>query len=179
MERAWCGGLFDKDGNCTIDNEVATCRPVVVVTGEAHDKIKSELDGTPAIVVKNPEWHLGLGTSLRCGLRSILSSQSDLENVILLLCDQPFADATIIQALIQEQLNSGKSIVASAYAGTVGVPALFNRGRFKDLLALPNDCGAKSVIESQPADVARVIFEKGVVDIDTVEDFERLGTVAE
>ena len=152
----------------------AGCRPVVVVVGPAGEKIRSELQGTPAIVVENPKWRRGLGTSIRRGLQSILESDGDLENVVLLVCDQPFADATIIQSLIRKQVSSGKSIVASAYDGTVGVPALFNRVCFEDLGGLPDELGAKRIITSHLDQLAEISFEKGGIDIDTADDFERL-----
>ena len=60
----------------------AGCRPIAVVTGEAYDRIKMELSGTQALVVENPEWRHGLGTSIRCGVRLIQDSGADLENVV-------------------------------------------------------------------------------------------------
>jgi len=42
------------------------------------------------------------------------------------------------------------------------------------LLALPDDSGAKALIESRGADVAEIPFEQGAIDIDTPADFERL-----
>src|SRR6476659_3125016 len=66
----------------------AGCRPIAVVTGEAYDRIKMELSGTQALVVENAEWRHGLGTSIRCGVRLIQDSGADLENVVLLACDQ-------------------------------------------------------------------------------------------
>ena len=52
----------------------AGCTCVTVVAGDARDRIESELRGTPAVVVENLEWQRGLGTSIRCGLRHLLSS---------------------------------------------------------------------------------------------------------
>ena len=76
--------------------------------------------------------------------------------------------------LIAAQEKTGKPIIASSYANTLGVPALFERSYFEALLALPDDSGAKKLIEEQADDVASIAFEDGVVDIDSPEDFERL-----
>lgn len=151
----------------------AGCACVTVVVGDARDRIETELRETAAVIVKNPEWQRGLGTSIRCGLRRLLSSQPELDAVVLLACDQPFVDASVITSLIAQQENSGKPIVACSYANTLGVPALFDRGCFESLLALPDDPGAKALIESRPADVAQIEFEKGAIDIDTPADFEQ------
>ena len=147
---------------------------VAVVAGESVDAIKGEVRETSAAVVENPDWQLGLGTSIRCGLRHLRASVPDLEAVVILACDQPFVEGSTIAALLEERERSGKPIVASSYAGTLGIPALFDRSCFETLLALPDDSGAKALIESRPDDVARIKFEQGAIDIDTPADFERL-----
>ena len=154
----------------------AGCACVSVVVGDARDLIETELRETPAVIVENPEWRRGLGTSIRCGLRHLLSSQPELDAVVLLACDQPFVDANVITSLIAQRENSRKPIVACSYADTLGIPALFDRACFESLLALPDDSGAKALIESRSADVAQIEFEKGAIDIDTPADFERIRT---
>ena len=146
---------------------------VVVVAGDTCGQIEAELRGS-SVVVENPEWRRGLGISIRCGLRHLMKRASELDAVVLLACDQPFVDASTIAALIAEHATSGKSIVASSYANTLGIPALFDRSCFEALLALPDDSGAKALIESRRDDVAQIEFEQGAIDIDTPADFERL-----
>ena len=147
---------------------------VTVVAGESVDAIKDELCETCAAVVQNPDWQRGLGTSIRCGIRQLRASVPHLEAVVIIACDQPFVEANTIAALIAEQKKSGKPIVASSYADTLGIPALFDHSCFAALLALSDDSGAKVLLESRPDDVASVEFEKGAIDIDTPADFERL-----
>lgn len=152
----------------------AGCACVTVIVGDARDRIETELRETPAVIVENPEWQRGLGTSIRCGLRHLLSLRPEIDAVVLLACDQPFADASVITSLIAQRENSHKPIVACSYANTLGIPALFDRACFESLLALPDDSGAKALIESRSADVAQIEFEKGAIDIDTPADFERI-----
>lgn len=154
----------------------AGCMCVTVVTGDARDRIEIELRGTSAVTVENLEWQRGIGTSVRCGLRHLLSSRPEIDAVILLACDQPFLDTDVITSLVARHEDSGKPIVASSYAGTLGIPALFHRSCFESLLALPDDSGAKMLIESRSGDVAHVEFEKGALDIDTPHDFEQMRT---
>ena len=154
----------------------ARCAQVAVVVGDSGAAIKEDLRGSPAAIVPNPDWRRGLGTSIRCGLESLLASGPDLDAVVVVACDQPFLESTTIAALIAKQEKSGKPIVAASYAGTLGVPALFDRSCFGALLALPDDSGAKALIESRPNDVASIEFEKGAMDVDTPADFERLGS---
>jgi molybdenum cofactor cytidylyltransferase len=155
--------------------EEAHCSPVVVVVGESgKNAITDSLRGTSALIVENLDWQRGLGTSIRRGLEQLIESAPATDAVILLTCDQPLLDANTITALIAEQDETRKPIVASSYAKTFGVPALFDRSCFEVLLALPNSSGAKSLIAARPDDVASIAFEDGAIDIDTPSDFQRL-----
>jgi molybdenum cofactor cytidylyltransferase len=169
----------------------AGCEPILVVVGENSEAIKLALDiresrissfsglervprppppPRPAII-ENGEWRRGVGTSIRRGLEQL---PNNVEAVVLLACDQPYLDASIVSQLIAAQIETGKPIVASSYADTLGVPALFDRSCFDDLLALPDDSGAKSLMAARPNDIAAIPFEKGAIDIDTPADFQRL-----
>jgi molybdenum cofactor cytidylyltransferase len=163
----------------------AGCDPVILVVGAMSEAIQSEIAiresriasssasgvGARTIVVENREWQNGVGTSIRRGLEELPES---VEAVVLIACDQPFVDASVIAELIATHEKTRKPMAASSYANTLGVPALFDRSCFADLLALPADSGAKALMTTRPNDVAVVAFERGAIDIDTPEDFERL-----
>lgn len=151
----------------------ADCDSVVVV-GDRREQIEGELRKMPAAIVHNLQWQRGLGTSIRCGLRHLLAAHPDLDAALLLTCDQPMVDAATIATLIALRENSGKPIVASAYAKTIGVPALFDRSCFAELLAIADNSGAKALIESRPNDISKMPFEAGALDIDTPADLAGL-----
>lgn len=155
------------------------CAPVIVVVGESGPAIRVELRETPAVIIENPEWKRGLGTSVRRGTQFVIESAPAVHALVLLVCDQPLVESSTIAALVAEHERSGKPIVASSYADTLGVPALFDRSCFGALLALPDDSGAKSLIAARPDDVASVPFEAGAIDVDTPADFQRLETETE
>jgi molybdenum cofactor cytidylyltransferase len=154
----------------------AQCEPVIVVAGEHLAEIKTELAASSAIVIENVHWREGLGSSVRAGIEQLQSEQVDA--VVLLACDQPFVDAAAIRSLVQLATESGKPIVASSYSGTVGIPALFQRSQFAELLALKGNHGAKDLITSRLKEVATVEFSAGAIDIDTPADFARLNASA-
>lgn len=85
-----------------------------------------------------------------------------------------FFGALVISSLKQTALRTQKPIVASAYSGTIGIPALFRRSQFAALLELKQDRGAKQLMQSCPDNVATVDFPAGAIDIDTRDDFARL-----
>jgi len=124
--------------------------------------------------VQNKEWQRGIGSSIRCGIRGLLKSAPDVEASVLLVCDQPAVDARIIERLIALRETTRKSIIASRYADTLGVPALFDRSFFPELLSLGDKAGAKSIISRNRNRVEEFAFPQGEVDIDTWEDWEKL-----
>jgi molybdenum cofactor cytidylyltransferase len=152
----------------------ARCSPTVVVIGSDREQVERELKAGDAIIVENENWRLGIGTSIRAGVRRLIDNAPTLEAVVLLVCDQPFVEARTIARLTTLREKTKRAIVASRYAHTLGVPALFDRSCFQELLALDNATGAKTVILSKRERVAEFPFPKGRIDIDTLDDYEKL-----
>jgi molybdenum cofactor cytidylyltransferase len=152
----------------------ARCSPTVVVIGDHHEEVERELKAQGAIIVENENWRLGIGTSIRVGMRRLIDKAPTLEAVVLLVCDQPFVATRTIARLITLREKTKRAIVASRYANTLGVPALFDRSCFQELLALDNATGAKTVILSNRERVAEFPFPEGKIDIDTASDYKKL-----
>jgi len=152
----------------------AGCAPVVVVVGASAAQIAPVLAGLPVSIIEHPNWSNGLGSSIAVGVMHAASITPDLDAAILLTCDQPFVNAVMLRQLIQIHLENKKPIVASAYADTLGVPALFDRSCFGDLLQLTGDSGAKGIILARRNDVTLFDFPAAAVDIDTAADYEKL-----
>src|SRR6266403_3150091 len=152
----------------------ARCSPIVVVIGSDREEVERELKAEGAIIVENENWRLGIGTSIRAGMRRLIDNAPTLEAVVLLVCDQPFVNARTIARLIARREKTKRAIVASRYANTLGVPALFDRSCFQELAALDNATGAKTVILSNRERVTEFPFPEGRLDIDTLEDYQKL-----
>jgi molybdenum cofactor cytidylyltransferase len=150
------------------------CSPTVVVTGIHQAELGNELRTTEAVVLENQNWRRGIGTSIRVGIQHLIENEIDVDGVLLLVCDQPFVNADTIRNLIRLREETKKSIVASNYAGTLGVPALFDRSLFRELLSLSDQAGAKSIILKNRTRVTEFAFPEGAIDIDTWEDWEKL-----
>ncbi|WP_461453102.1 nucleotidyltransferase family protein [Mucilaginibacter sp.] len=148
----------------------SACEPIVVVLGANADNISS-----PANVktIYNKHWKEGMASSIRSGINEIMKDEM-VDKTIILLCDQPFADEKLLSNLVSKQAETNKLIIASEYNGIAGVPALFERAIFNDLLKLQGHEGAKKIIQKNTQFVDYIPFEKGSIDIDTPEDYERL-----
>jgi molybdenum cofactor cytidylyltransferase len=152
----------------------AGCSPKVVVIGSDKDKVARELEQTNALIVENVNWQNGMGTSIRSAVQHLIDIAPNVEAIVLLVCDQPFVDSQTIEQLIALREKTTKAVVASSYAGTLGVPALFDRSCAEELLGLDDADGAKSIILSNHDRVAEFPFPQGKIDIDTLADYERL-----
>lgn len=144
--------------------------PVVVVLGAECEAIKGAVNLSCVRLVSNANWVKGIATSIHVGLRAV---EEDLpDGALILTCDQPRLTAEHLRALV-EVFDEGK-IAASAYAGDVGVPAIFPRAMFTKLYALSGDEGARSLLNGGGHAMVCVDFPGGEVDVDTPEDMAAL-----
>ncbi len=148
----------------------ANCLVVVLGSNPGLIQTGFDISSTPFIV--NPDWQHGMSSSMQSGLRFLMEKE-DVDQVVLMLCDQPFVDASLLDQLITAKETSGKGIVAAAYFNTLGVPALFDGRYFEDLFQLTGSEGAKKVIFKHQAEVHALDFPLGAVDLDTEEDINQ------
>jgi molybdenum cofactor cytidylyltransferase len=147
--------------------------PLLVVVGGAQIAVADALAGLPLQMIANPDYAHGQSTSLRAGIAAL---GQDADAVVVLLGDQPFVTAAIVEQLVAEWRASEALIVAPTYAGQRGNPVLFSRAVFSELLAVEGDQGARAVLAADRARVRLVAFDdpRPLADIDTPEDYERL-----
>jgi molybdenum cofactor cytidylyltransferase len=151
----------------------AAYAPIVVVVGAEEAAVRRALESGAFAIAVNERWKTGIASSIRAGIEALLAQRPDAEGALLAACDQPLVGAAHL-ALLAGALGGGKAIAASSYGGTAGVPALFAREVFPELLALEGDRGAKRVIASDPARVAVVDLPGGERDVDTEKDWSTL-----
>jgi|SRR5215213_1112614 len=152
----------------------AGCRPVVVVTGAHAELCRRELDGLDVREAFNRQWETGMASSVRTGLESLISIDAAVAAAVLLLCDQPHVTSQVFSSLLAAHHTSGRPVIASAYGGSFGVPALFDRSLFTELAQLEGMSGAKEIIKRHASEAHFLPFPDGEVDVDTPHDFSRL-----
>ena len=152
------------------------CRPLVLVTGALHDELLPEIEGLPFHAVRNDAWADGMGGSIATGLAELeaASEGPKVDAVVVMLCDQPLITEEVIGQLIVQFQATHQPVVASAYAGTQGVPALFSREIFPELLALRGASGARELLQ-QYNHLPTVDFPGGATDVDTEAQYAALG----
>lgn len=152
----------------------AGAQRVIVVTGANSDEISKEIKNEKVDIVFNKNWEQGMASGIVIGLKNAITLSKELKNVIITVCDQPFVSSLLFQQLFQRQSESAKHIVASAYADTMGTPALFTMKYFDALMGLTGDQGAKGLLKKYSEDLVTVDFPDGYIDIDTQQDYENL-----
>jgi molybdenum cofactor cytidylyltransferase len=151
----------------------SVCQPIAVVLGANAEQIKPEISQLPVQIVENQQWAEGMSTSIRVGLEALLAMNPNLEAVAIALCDQPFVSSQILDRIVEAYHFTGKPIIASEYAGTLGVPVLFSHTLFSEIMALKSNEGAKQLIKRHIHEVFSIPFPEGSIDIDTPNDYEQ------
>jgi molybdenum cofactor cytidylyltransferase len=154
----------------------AGAAPVIAVVGAHCNAICKAVDFGESTVIVNGEWEKGISTSIRAGLRALEQSAPDINAALLMTCDQPRLTTGHLRTLMEAFAEKADSaIVASAYGGIQGVPAIFPRVTFPTLSKLRGDKGARALLAQPPMPVISVPFEGGEIDIDLPRDIEQFG----
>jgi molybdenum cofactor cytidylyltransferase len=138
----------------------------IVVLGHHRDEIVAALD-LPGYVY-NPDYEQGMTTSFQAGIRAL---EADAVGAMLFLVDHPIPDVRTIEALVRA-FRPGH-VVVPVFDGRRGHPVLFSRELLEEILLLPPDTGANTVVRRDSERVIQVVVpDAGVLeDIDTPEQF--------
>lgn len=161
-------------GNAIKNAQNSKATKVLTVLGAYQEEIRQGTDLRGCETVYNPDWKMGLGNSIAFGSRHLLGQDRKYGGIMIMLCDQPLIDDLYINALIDNFCNSKHSIVATKYVDRVGVPAIFGKIHFKALVQLNSDHGAREIIKTHPNDVMGIAADGKELDIDTLEEYERV-----
>ncbi|WP_037771869.1 nucleotidyltransferase family protein [Streptomyces sp. FXJ7.023] len=175
--------LLEHRGQPLVEHAVAAlraagCARVHVVLGARADDVRARaaLDG--CVLVDNPEWEQGMGSSLRAGLASLAGTRSGTRAgaALVSLVDQPGIGAPAM-ARVRSGYRDERSLVSAAYAGVRGHPVLLGAAHWAGVAATATgDWGARAYLREHEAEIALV--ECGDVarpyDIDTEADLIHL-----
>jgi molybdenum cofactor cytidylyltransferase len=149
------------------------CSIVVAVLGAAADESRHEISDLDLVTIENKDWPSGMSSSIRLGLSKLIELEPQLGAVLITLMDQPKVNALYLAEFVSMFAELHPPLIAAEYSGTTGVPALFSRALFDELLQLKGDQGARSIIRAR-SDVQTISLEEAAIDIDLVADLESL-----
>lgn len=162
--------LLELDGERLVDRGVRTlrgggCAPVLVVSGAARVEVAG------AVVVPNPRWREGMGSSLRAGLAAL---PPGCPAVVVALVDQPGVTAGAVGRLVAAY-RDGARIAVATYGGAPRNPVLLAAEHVAAAAeSATGDRGARAFLRSRPDLVTPVPCDGVAVpdDIDTPGDLE-------
>ncbi|MFK0177877.1 NTP transferase domain-containing protein [Streptomyces xanthochromogenes] len=179
--------LLPHRGRPLVENAVRVlreggCGTVYVVLGAAAEEVRARADLAGCVLIDNPDWSEGMGSSLRAGLEALGKAAAEggrdggAQAALVSLVDQPGIGAEAVARVLAAH-RSGDSLAAASYDGKRGHPVLFGAERWADIAAsATGDRGARAYLKAHEAEIALV--ECGDVaepyDIDTEADLSRL-----
>ncbi|MFJ5222288.1 NTP transferase domain-containing protein [Streptomyces sp. NPDC088400] len=165
------------------------CGPVHVVLGAAAEEVRNRAELPGCVLVDNPRWADGMGSSLRAGLASLAGT--DARAALVFLVDQPGIGAAAVARVVaayrtsdaatasasDAPVSASDALVSASYDGKRGHPVLFGARHWAGIAAdATGDRGARDYLKARESDI--VLVECGDVaqpyDIDTEEDLSYL-----
>jgi CTP:molybdopterin cytidylyltransferase MocA len=148
---------------------------VLIVTGAVPVEVEV-VDVAVTRVVANPDWHTGMGSSLRAALADLTGGVPDAGAVVIALADQPLVGAESVGRLIAAY-RDGATVAVAAYEGRARNPVLIAREHWTAVAELATgDSGARAFLRSRPELIT--LIECGDTgrpdDIDTPADLARI-----
>ena len=160
---------------------------VIVVLGHESEKVGEQLEAyasqlsngaetSRVRLVKNPDYHDGLSTSVRTGVQAV---SAEAGAIMIYLADQPLIepdDVDRIIAAFAAAKAENKTIVVPFFKGERGNPVILDATLRDSILGIAGDVGCKGVIKRYPEKVYAVEMENDHVvrDVDDVQAYERL-----
>ena len=146
---------------------------VAVVLGHHAEGILQALPEIKSKSLVNIDYEQGQLSSLQCGLRHW--SSSGVDGVMVFLIDHPMIDRGLINRLIATFSQSDALIVIPSFENRRGHPVIFAAQLFTELLTMPPNQGAISVVRKHSAEILHLeVSDPGVlVDIDTPEAYDQ------
>lgn len=143
---------------------------VIVVVGNQAEKTIEKIGKRPVKTVLNPNYAMGMSTSIIKGLNAV---SEKTEAIMLVLADQPLIESNILIKLLEAFFSHDRGIIVPVYQGRRGHPVIFDMKSKNELMGLKGDVGAREVVNRHPGDVLEVpVDAPGIhADIDTEADY--------
>lgn len=171
--------LLEHRGRPLVEHAVGVLRAagidrVHVVLGARADAVRERADLGGCVLVDNPGWEQGMGSSLRAGLASLAGTGA--RAALVSLVDQPGIGPEAV-ARVLAAYEGEESLVSAAYDGVRGHPVLFGAAHWDGIaVTATGDRGARAYLKAHQDAIELV--ECGDVarpyDIDTEADLVHL-----
>lgn len=175
--------LLPLDSQTAIERLIGACvssgvADTVVVTGHDPDRLLATLAGLDVRPVHNPRYESGMFSSVRAGVAAL---RDDVEAFFIIPADHPLIRGEVLFRLTEAFRRDGSDIVHPVCCGVRGHPPLV-AGRLREaLLGAETVANLRDFFLQQAEDEVEIEVEDITVlmDMDTEEDYRRLGRFAD
>ncbi len=145
----------------------------LVVLGADREAIRRGLEPAGVDFAVNENYPLGMLTSIQAGFRAL---PDDAKAAVVLLGDQPFLAARVIDLVIDAYEAGSKGIVVPAFQGRRGHPVLIDLRYRDEVLAIDPADGLRRLMLAHPGDILEIDAADPSIlrDLDTPEDYRDL-----
>ena len=147
------------------------CAPVVVVLGASADLVRSAASLPGCVLVDNPDWETGMGSSLRAGLDAL--ADKDVSAAVVLPVDVPGVTAGAVRRVTSAAgPDAGPDVLARAsFGGVPGHPVLLGREHWAGAYAsATGDAGARDYLRRHRVELVECGDIATGTDVDTPDD---------
>ncbi|KRD77107.1 nucleotidyltransferase family protein [Lysobacter sp. Root983] len=146
--------LLTRDGERLIHRAVRLAaqtgpQRLLVVLGAQADALQAAIADLPAEVCLNPNWELGLASSLHCGATALATHAGP---VLILGCDQPALELEHLQALLAGATRARSQCAATRHGDAPGIPAVVSGELMAQARGLHGDRGFGALLARLPPD---------------------------
>ena len=156
---------------------LAGINQVVVVLGHKQERLLTLLEERDGVVpVFNPDYHAGKTTSIKAGIKAVLSTRqaADAQTLVLLNVDQPRTSETI-STLLSRHESSDCLITIPVFQGKGGHPIILDNSLLPELLKIAETSqGIRAVVKKHKERMQRVEMDTPEVlwDLNTPEQYQ-------
>ncbi len=157
----------------TVDSAIGSTADRVAVVIPVGSTMRAYIPDSVTLII-NTVRDKGISSSIAAAVEYFKESA---DAIMFMVADQPMIGTGTLDNILSTFRQNPSFIVASSVDGDVRNPMIFPKRYFEDLLQLTGDSGAKSVALANITSVIKVeINPEKLVDIDTVEDLEKLNS---
>ncbi len=169
--------LSEKIGNSALIYRVSTIlkksfdQPIYFILGAYKEKLADLLPNEKIIV--NPDWQLGIGSSIKTGVKFI---DGKCDGVLFVLADQYALSTDDYFTFRQLVEKNGDKIICCRYGhdtDQLGPPVYFPKRYFKTLVEIDPTKGAKHIVKKYEASVLWIEIPTAILDVDFPADLQK------
>jgi molybdenum cofactor cytidylyltransferase len=147
--------------------------PLIVVLGHEAELVQQAIEGIRYRPVLNPEYALGVNSSLKAGIRA--AAETAACAAVVVLADMPFVTTAMIETLIGKYRRGDAPLVISDYDGINAPPILYGRSLFDELAMSEGQGCGKHVVKRHRHEAESASWPvEALTDLDAPEDYERV-----